>query len=358
MRSKILVRLFFVLLIFIPIVPGAGAETPGGIFPTDPPATISPSIDSAAGALFIAADPADVFPAGGKVTLNGETNLPPGEKIDYSVSTGFFSPGGPKFDNPANASGTTSVSRGISGNTWSFTIDTDKFRTGKYIAELGSERFPGVNTSFFFYLQKNPDSTEPTDASPTGMVYTSPDYWITIDPVGTHAIGDIFSINGTTNLPAQENLTMVIGSAFRHMMKNTPPVPYYSVRINNITVFSADAAQGGINRWSANVSDLIKELPRDNYDVFVASSSVNLYAVTQSSVVNGTGFSLLPATNVTPFPGIPTTNSDVSDIQSGISATGTTIVPPSGKVSPLSPALPCGVLAAMMIFFSLHRKKI
>ncbi len=54
-----------------------------------------------------------------------------------------------------------------------------------------------------------------------GTNFTNPDLnstvapvepYIMIDPIGNHVIGDIFFINGTTNLPVSQNLTMEIVS--------------------------------------------------------------------------------------------------------------------------------------------------
>ena len=53
--------------------------------------------------------------------------------------------------------------------------------------------------------------------------------FITIDPIGKHTIGDVFFINGTTNLPLSENLTIDIISykyvTSTHSKFNLGPAP-------------------------------------------------------------------------------------------------------------------------------------
>ena len=127
---------------------------------------------------FISADPVGIHVVGETVMLTGTTNLPAGEDLDFYVMTGSFNPGGPRFGNPSNASGTTRVVSGnsknspyyrhwqsapeptrvVSGdsgnNSWFFVLDTKEFRPDEYLVYLGSTTFHDVSGSFAFTLIK------------------------------------------------------------------------------------------------------------------------------------------------------------------------------------------------------------
>jgi len=117
---------------------------------------------------FISADPVGVHSVGETFTITGTTNLPVGEDLDFYVMTGSFNPGGPRFGNPSNASGTARVVSGNSkNNSWSFTLDTKEFRQDEYLVDLRSTTFNDVCGSFVFTLVKGkiPSVTSPP-ASP------------------------------------------------------------------------------------------------------------------------------------------------------------------------------------------------
>jgi PKD repeat protein len=109
---------------------------------------------------FIYADPIGIHSVGETFTITGTTNLPEGEDLDYYVMTSSFNPGGPRFGNPSNASGTTRVVTGHSGNnSWSFTLDTKEFRPDEYLVDLRSTTFNEVYSSFVFTLVKGRQTT-------------------------------------------------------------------------------------------------------------------------------------------------------------------------------------------------------
>ncbi len=104
---------------------------------------------------FISADPMGIHSVGETFTITGTTNLPVGEDLDYYVMTGSFNPGGPRFGNPSNASGTARVVTGNSkNNSWSFTLDTKEFQQDEYLVDLHSTTFNDVYGSFVFTLVK------------------------------------------------------------------------------------------------------------------------------------------------------------------------------------------------------------
>lgn len=117
--------------------------------------------------------------------------------------------------------------------------------------------------------------------------------FITIDSVGDHTIGEVFFINGTTNLPVTENLTMDIVTGYHPAMKNSPYHPYLNINVNDIPIISATSGDPRINYWSVNVTDIVKQLVNDKYDVSVLSSKI------RSVGIGYVSFHLIPATNVT-----------------------------------------------------------
>lgn len=127
---------------------------------------------------FLSADPIGVYSIGETFTISGTTNLPEGEELDYYAGTSAFNPGGPRFGNPSNASGTTRVVAGNSiNNSWSFTLNTKEFRPDEYLIDLRSTTFNDVYGNFVFTLIKgkrltmnNPDSAPVTSTIQSSIV--------------------------------------------------------------------------------------------------------------------------------------------------------------------------------------------
>jgi hypothetical protein len=79
-------------------------------------------------------------------------------------------------------------------------------------------------------------------------------YWIKFGPISNNITsGEIFFINGTTNLPGGENLSINLDTfcnQFRPHMKNEPA--FQGKTIANISIISTGT---GTNRWSVNMTD-------------------------------------------------------------------------------------------------------
>ena len=75
----------------------------------------------------------------------------------------------------------------------------------------------------------------------------SPSYYITIDPIGNHTVSDVIFINGTTNLPEGDNLSVVIQDGFDP--GGGGPFFYSSVPIQ--------PGKNGINFWSCNITPVL-----------------------------------------------------------------------------------------------------
>jgi hypothetical protein len=101
------------------------------------------------------------------------------------------------------------------------------------------------------------------------------DHYITIDPIGNHTIGDVFFINGTTNLPVSEKLTIEIVDYFwvarshiKNEPNNIPPGKY--VGIPDVLIISDSS---GTNRWSVNVTDAVKGLKTSTFLASILSNN-------------------------------------------------------------------------------------
>jgi len=89
-------------------------------------------------------------------------------------------------------------------------------------------------------------------------------YWVKVGPIRNNITsGEIFFINGTTNLPDGENLSINLDTfcnMFRPHMKNE--LGFEGVTISNISVISNGT---GINQWSANMTDFAIQYSPNKY---------------------------------------------------------------------------------------------
>jgi len=94
-------------------------------------------------------------------------------------------------------------------------------------------------------------SVAPASAANISSTSVSNPY-ITIHPIGNHTIGEVFFINGTTNLPVSETLYIDVHSATesRHRLKNV--YIEYGFQLESVSIIPEE---NGINYWSANVTE-------------------------------------------------------------------------------------------------------
>ena len=188
--------------------------------------------------------------------------------------------------------------------------------------------------------------------------------FITIDPIGNHSIGDVFFINGTTNLSVTENLTMYIVSSryfeAPHQKTDTAPNPNDAESITNILI-SQTLPETNRNHWSVNVTEAVKTLTNKEYLVFVHvqypchNSGCNyLTMVAAADTVAVSDFVLFPANNSATFNVLQTTVQSSSPIQSP-TRTGTVSLPTQS--SSLPHALPIITLAGILILSAIYGKK-
>lgn len=140
--------------------------------------------------------------------------------------------------------------------------------------------------------------TNLTSLTLNSMVHPEEPY-ITIDPIGNHVIGNVFFVNGTTNLPVSEKLTMSIEYLKyikqTHSKSDLGPPPDEGAYI---TAISISPALPGMNRWSANVTDITTELKSGDYLVQVDSQineSCNTSGCRIPDISTTAVFTLLPA---------------------------------------------------------------
>lgn len=121
----------------------------------------------------------------------------------------------------------------------------------------------------------------------TIMETTEP--FITIDPIGNHAMGEVFFINGTTNLPVTENLSLLIEPTwvFHQPMRSKP----INVEYINIPIFHITSDPNSMNRWSVNETDMAHWL--DTGENYVVVKGENTSA--------SDGFTLHPAITDTTY---------------------------------------------------------
>ncbi len=116
----------------------------------------------------------------------------------------------------------------------------------------------------------------PTIQTQCPSVSPETDPCIVINPIGSHTVGDVFEINGTTNLGADSKIFL---SIYEPELMSVPPGPGYTTTPNY--QYSQTSGQvkiqsgtGGVYTWSyiPNISDF--RAPK-YYDVYVWDGSNN-----------------------------------------------------------------------------------
>lgn len=112
--------------------------------------------------------------------------------------------------------GAAAVPTGPGGErAWSFDVDASTFRPDEYIVTVSAVRQDVTATQLFNVLVA-PAGPLPQLAGGVPSYGTTGEYAITIDPVGDHYVGERFTITGTTNIPADDELLVqVYSSSFK-----------------------------------------------------------------------------------------------------------------------------------------------
>jgi inhibitor of cysteine peptidase len=113
----------------------------------------------------------------------------------------------------------TTPDRTISGGrSWQYNVDTAGFRPDEYIVKVTAITHDVTATALFNILSSPEGGVIPMQGTP-GFQYPQTgegEFFIMINPVGDHYVGERFAITGTTNLPAgdDEMLIEVVSSSF------------------------------------------------------------------------------------------------------------------------------------------------
>ena len=133
--------------------------------------------------------------------------------------------------------------------------------------------------------------------------------FITIDPIGNYTVGDVFFINGTTNLPVSANISMEFYRFWQLRGSSKNEMPHEIFTIDKIPI---NRTKSGINRWSVNVTDIaIQNLTNTPYVVVIGNSDA---AATGEFTLftNQSSSPTLSASGTTHLPINTTTNSSVT----------------------------------------------
>ncbi len=157
-------------------------------------------------------------------------------------------------------------------------------------------------------------------ANGTSTITISPaDLYITIDPIGNHTLGDIFFINGTTNLPV--NVTKPLYLSLDISTANGTPDRSGSFYIS---IGKIQPGENGVNIWSINttttrwatilgpdkiVSDNVTPgkyvasvYSHNPYSYAEVSQSFFILASVNEEILNQTSTSIQPSTSQTAEP--------------------------------------------------------
>lgn len=101
---------------------------------------------------------------------------------------------------------------------WHYNVDTASFKPDEYIVKVTAITHDVSATAIFNILSAPEGGVIPMQGTPGSQYQQSHDggFFITIDPVGNHFVGERFAITGTTNLPAgdDEMLIEVVSASF------------------------------------------------------------------------------------------------------------------------------------------------
>ncbi len=155
-----------------------------------------------------------------------------------------------------------------------------------------------------------------------------------INPVGDHAVGDRFTISGSTNLAAGDQLMVdITSSSFQPTQKTADSG--FSGASGMVTVVPG---AGGYNRWSFDVD--ASEFRPDEYIVTLSGITVDVTGSTVFNIVEQLPVTTVPSTIATP----------VAPVAS------TTLVPVAGTTTPAQSPLPFGIAAAAFVLAVLAKR--
>jgi hypothetical protein len=191
----------------------------------------------------------------------------------------------------------------------------------------------------------------PVSAAEQGNATNVSPFFVTMDPVGEHVIGDTFFINGTTNVPSGNNtISLEISpgtfnpSGFGYYFSSTVPIKPGEQGVNT---WSCEVLVSGWQYFPNSTGFIDRNVTPGNYYVSA------VYPDPPENAFVGETFVLLPTPNVTQPP-----------VQTSVSPTSPQIQPPTQTSLATTRSssfptvlLPIAVIAAITITRSLNRRK-
>ncbi|MDD1690992.1 MAG: hypothetical protein LUQ66_10065 [Methanoregula sp.] len=241
LHGSVIAALFIAAVIGVSMVNGSSVEKP-----------------------FISVDPVSDKNSGDAFTITGNTSLPAGSEIlvdihpsSLDLKTGMVTD--PKtgttvrMDDSMVATGMVGVKNDPDGiAAWSFDVPSKKFLAGEYtvIAYVYDKNAPAPGE-----ISGTTTFTVHGSQAPTGQAQ-----FIRVDPIGDKNVGDAFTITGTTNLPAgNEILFQVYAASFEPSATNPQQSGEFSGATGIVAVMQGT---GDVNTWSADL-DLATFPPRE-----------------------------------------------------------------------------------------------
>jgi len=213
---------------------------------------------------------------GDAFNITSTTNLEVGTEVRVMISalircSGHWSC--PEF--PAYGTiGTTQVVKGDNGyNETHFFVNASNFIVENYIVMIDA----------------GPDVIGTGNFRCTGPLNP----FITIDPIGNHTKGEIFYINGTTNIHIS-NVSWILQISKQGSYPDYASEEHYA----RLPVVVTNSEIPGTNRWSANATDAAKDLVSGDYMVLSAVNRVVATTTNFTLVSNGTEPSMIHETSV------------------------------------------------------------
>ena len=194
------------------------------------------------GSYWITIEPIGDKYVGEKITIIASTNIPVGEEIivDIGLPTPQLCPKAGctevfKESKILVKPGNNSLNKTV------FDFETSDFAPNEYfLREQSFDQKTQITINFNLLAQENVTPIIPSHTP------TSENYFIEFDAIGDHFTGDTFFVNGTTNLPAGENLTIEI---FESNLG-----PYRGPFSVTSSVVLVQPGKNDLNYWSAKIS--------------------------------------------------------------------------------------------------------
>jgi len=165
---------------------------------------------------------------------------------------------------------------------------------------------------------------------------------ITIDPITDHVIGDVFFINGTTNLPVTKKLR----AAFQRYTDLGPTMKGQTKKFFILPDIPISPGTATINRWSVNATDFVAEN--------LVSREYIFWIMSDETLASSDKFSIFAPKNLT-NPNVQT----VSSSSSSNPVTTSIVLETSAKQSssPSSLVLVLAILGVIFLSFHYRRKR-